>query len=316
MSNTAPRQASSEYDRQALVEIYRAQRKIPAAEQARLFAQAKQGSPYATDQLVTAHMGIVFDYVNAKRQDLGAHIAGGMEYTDLLNAGALALTKAVDDFNPAYGAKFETFAAKCVRNGINKEMLNQEDSIRIPAKPLKLRREIYKLEEAAANAGSKHYFSDEELANRLSATPAEIRSARYAPSVATSLDKQTATGDPLSSVIGDTEADENAERELENPSPEQNRLSPVEMAVNDLPEAFAQVIRCRYEHNLSQRDTAAELDRPLEQVQRQEELGLELLRKTTKNTLSADRAAARAAEKNAAKQSAQPTTPLRIAPAA
>ena len=80
-------------------------------EESQLFSLAKKGDDNARDKLILHNLRLVAHivkkyYPTAKCQD------------DLISIGSIGLVKAVDSFLPEGGAKFATYAAKCIQNEI------------------------------------------------------------------------------------------------------------------------------------------------------------------------------------------------------
>lgn len=79
-------------------------------EEARLFKLAKNGDKSARDKLIEHNLRlvahIVKKYGNAYTQD------------DLMSIGTIGLIKAIDSFDPENGARFATYASKCLQNAI------------------------------------------------------------------------------------------------------------------------------------------------------------------------------------------------------
>ncbi|MCQ2385178.1 MAG: RNA polymerase sporulation sigma factor SigK [Clostridia bacterium] len=84
---------------------------LSAEEERRLFAEKEKGSADARNRLIEHNLRLVSHmvrkyYLTYPNQD------------DLVSIGSLGLVKAVDSFNAANGAKFATYAAKCIQNEI------------------------------------------------------------------------------------------------------------------------------------------------------------------------------------------------------
>ncbi len=82
-----------------------------AEEEAEAFAKKAQGDDSAREKLILHNLRLVSHivrkyYGTAKNQD------------DLVSIGSIGLVKAVDSFNPENGARFATYAAKCIQNEI------------------------------------------------------------------------------------------------------------------------------------------------------------------------------------------------------
>lgn len=75
------------------------------------FLNAKKGDAAAREKLILHNLRLVSHivrkyYSTAKNQE------------DLVSMGTLGLVKAVDSFDPVHGARFATYAAKCIQNEI------------------------------------------------------------------------------------------------------------------------------------------------------------------------------------------------------
>ncbi len=76
-------------------------------------AWREQGSSDARDRLVEANMGFVVSIARRYR-------ASGVSLDELIAEGNLGLLRAVDGFDPACGARFSTYAAYWIRQGISR----------------------------------------------------------------------------------------------------------------------------------------------------------------------------------------------------
>ena len=84
---------------------------LPAEEENRLFVKAEKGDCAAREKLILHNLRLVSHivrkyYANAKNQE------------DLVSIGTIGLIKAVDTFRVSGGARFATYAAKCIQNEI------------------------------------------------------------------------------------------------------------------------------------------------------------------------------------------------------
>ena len=84
---------------------------LPAEEENRLFLAAEKGDSAAREKLILHNLRLVSHivrkyYANAKNQE------------DLVSIGTIGLIKAVDTFRVSGGARFATYAAKCIQNEI------------------------------------------------------------------------------------------------------------------------------------------------------------------------------------------------------
>lgn len=84
---------------------------LPQKEEEALFAEKEKGSQKAREKLILHNLRLVSHivrkyYSTAKNQE------------DLVSIGTLGLVKAVDTFKQSAGARFATYAAKCIQNEI------------------------------------------------------------------------------------------------------------------------------------------------------------------------------------------------------
>ncbi len=84
---------------------------LSAEEERRCFALCKEGDEAAREKLILHNLRLVAHivkkyYITSKNQE------------DLISIGTIGLIKAVDSFNPANGARFATYAGRCLQNEI------------------------------------------------------------------------------------------------------------------------------------------------------------------------------------------------------
>ena len=84
---------------------------LSAAEEREAFAASVKGDMAARERLILHNLRLVAHIV---RKYYGA----AKNSEDLVSIGTIGLVKAVDSFNPTNGARFATYAAKCIQNEI------------------------------------------------------------------------------------------------------------------------------------------------------------------------------------------------------
>ena len=84
---------------------------LSAGEEREAFAAAVKGDMAAREKLILHNLRLVAHIV---RKYYGA----AKNSEDLVSIGTIGLVKAVDSFNPTNGARFATYAAKCIQNEI------------------------------------------------------------------------------------------------------------------------------------------------------------------------------------------------------
>ena len=84
---------------------------LSAAEERRLFELARTGDEDARQKLILHNLRLVSHIVRK-------YYSTAKNAEDLVSIGSLGLVKAVDSFRLENGAKFTTYAAKCIQNDI------------------------------------------------------------------------------------------------------------------------------------------------------------------------------------------------------
>src|SRR5260370_18384037 len=90
-----------------------------------LAAKIKEGDAAARERMINANLRLVVtiarDYMNL-----------GLPLLDLISEGNIGLTKAVERFDPAKGAKLSTYAMWWIKQSIKRALGNQSKMIRLP----------------------------------------------------------------------------------------------------------------------------------------------------------------------------------------
>ena len=84
---------------------------LPDEEERKCFALAKEGDEDARQKLILHNLRLVSHIVRK-------YYSGARNPEDLVSIGTIGLIKAVDSFDPRNGARFATYAAKCIQNAI------------------------------------------------------------------------------------------------------------------------------------------------------------------------------------------------------
>lgn len=84
---------------------------LSADEEKESFAAMAAGDERARERLILHNLRLVSHIVRK-------YYAGARDSEDLVSIGTIGLVKAVDSFRPECGARFATYAAKCVQNEI------------------------------------------------------------------------------------------------------------------------------------------------------------------------------------------------------
>ena len=90
-----------------------------------LAGKIKKGDAAARERMINANLRLVVtiarDYANV-----------GLPLLDLISEGNIGLTKAVERFDPAKGAKLSTYAMWWIKQSIKRALANQSKTIRVP----------------------------------------------------------------------------------------------------------------------------------------------------------------------------------------
>src|ERR1700675_2134040 len=90
-----------------------------------LAAKIKKGDAAARERMISSNLPLVVtiarDYTNL-----------GLPLLDLISEGNIGLTKAVERFDPAKGAKLSTYAMWWIKQSIKRALANQGKTIRLP----------------------------------------------------------------------------------------------------------------------------------------------------------------------------------------
>lgn len=103
---------------------------LTAEEEISLAKEIREGSKSAYNHMIEANLRLVVRM--SKR-----YMNRGLAFLDLIAEGNIGLMRAVDKFNPDLGFRFSTYATWWIKQSIERALLNQTRTIRVPIHVLK-----------------------------------------------------------------------------------------------------------------------------------------------------------------------------------
>lgn len=161
----SPRKAESDPTQLYLIEIG-ASPLLTAEEEVFYARLARQGDEKACHHMVKSNLRLV---VKIARRYLNR----GLALLDLVEEGNLGLIRAVEKFDPERGFRFSTYATWWIRQNIERAIMNQTRTIRLPIHIIK-ELNVYLRKAREITQQQDHEPTYEDIAKALSKSPEEV----------------------------------------------------------------------------------------------------------------------------------------------
>ena len=251
---------------------------LTAAEELAIARRVRMGDFEARQTMIERNLRLV---VNIAKHYLNR----GIPLLDLVEEGNLGLMHALEKFDPERGFRFSTYATWWIRQNIERAIMNQSRTIRLPVHVVKELNQVLRAQRHI-EANSNGESSLEEIANRLGKSIEEVRSILALSEHTASLDAPLDIDPSLS--IGESLADEH-----QASADSQIHCTEVESLVREwitmLSDKQRMVIRHRYGIDecelLTLEELAARLELTRERVRQIKEKAIRRLRHSSRSKL-------------------------------
>jgi RNA polymerase sigma factor (sigma-70 family) len=144
--------------------------------------EAKDGELKAREQVVRRCERLI--------RGTATHYRGlGLPPEDLVQEGAIGLLRAIDSFDEARGASFETFARWHIRHAITDALTTQARLVRLPKQMVERRRAVTRAA-SELTARSGHAPTSEEITAAIGLPIESVQAIQSLPTAPSSLDEQ------------------------------------------------------------------------------------------------------------------------------
>ncbi len=208
---------------------------LSAEEEVYYARRARQGIESARHRMIESNLRLV---VKISRR----YVNRGLSLLDLIEEGNLGLIHAVEKFDPERGFRFSTYATWWIRQTIERALMNQTRTVRLPIHVVK---ELNVYLRAARELSHKldHEPSADEIARLLDRPVEDVQRMLGLNERVSSIDMPIA-GDS-EKTLGETLADANAHDPADEVQEEDIRTS-IDLWLDQLPEKQREVLARRF----------------------------------------------------------------------
>jgi RNA polymerase primary sigma factor len=203
-------------------------------EEVELAKRIEKGDLRAKEQLVNSNLRLVIS--NARKYQ-----GHDLPLLDLIQEGILGLIRAAEKFDWRKGYKFSTYATFWIRQALQRALDNRSRTIRIPVHLGQRERRIARVQrDLAARLGREP--TEDEVAEAAEITVREVREARDAARVVTSLDRPVGEEEetPFGALLASDQRGPEEEVDISL------RDDALRRALARLPEPEREVVKLRY----------------------------------------------------------------------
>lgn len=163
---------------------------------------ALKGDPAARKRMIESNLRLV---VKIARR----YYNRGMEFSDLIEEGNLGLLRAVEKFDPERGFRFSTYATWWIRQNIERAIMNQTRTIRLPIHVLR-ELNLYLTTARELMKSQEHEPSSHDIADALDRSIDDVEKMLGLNEHMVSLDMQIGTDYSSGKSLADTLSDKTA----------------------------------------------------------------------------------------------------------